>query len=210
MTEQQALFEELLIEEVHKYEHLWKAKSKNFKDVERTNNSWKEIASTIQSVGVTASDDACKKKWKYLRDSYARLKRECSSKSGDGAQSTSRNVCWKFYWCLSFPDDATSATQRTTVNSTGGSQDFEDENSNETMVGETPPAPKRRSWRMYPLLGLLCKKCSSVYVSGQKRTRLSTLGSTSVHPFANLTRSLSQKQRWIFSRYAYKLITVII
>ena len=85
------MFEELLIEEVHKYEHLWKVKSKYFKDVERANNSWKEIASTIQSVGVTASDDACKKKWKYLRDSYARLKRECSSKSGDGTQSTSRN-----------------------------------------------------------------------------------------------------------------------
>ena len=121
-----------------------KLSPKKFKDVERANNSWKEIASTIQSVGVTASDDACKKKWKYLRDSYARLKRECSSKSGDGAQSTSRNVHWKFYWCLSFLDDATSATQQTTVNSTGGSQDFEDEDSNETTVGETPPAPKRR------------------------------------------------------------------
>ena len=70
------MFKELLIKEVHKYEHLWKVKSKNFKDVERVNNLWKEIAST---------------KWKYLGDSYARLKHKCLSKSGDGAQSTSRN-----------------------------------------------------------------------------------------------------------------------
>ena len=93
MTEQQALFEELLIEEVHKYEHLWKVKSNNFKDMERANISWKEIASTIQSMGVTASDNACKKKWKYLRDSYARLKRECSSKSGGRRSSVNIKEC---------------------------------------------------------------------------------------------------------------------
>ena len=73
---EQALFEELLIEEVHKYEHLWKIKSNNFKDVERASNSWKEIAATLRSLSIATTDEACKKKWKYLRDAYSRLKRE--------------------------------------------------------------------------------------------------------------------------------------
>ena len=101
------MFKELLIEEVHKYEHLWKVKSKNFKDMERANNSWKEIASTMQSVGVTASDDACKK-WKYLRDSYARLKRECWRRSSVNIKECSLEILSVFE--LSRRRDISNAT----------------------------------------------------------------------------------------------------
>ena len=167
----------------------------------------------IQSMGVTASDDACKKKWKYLQDSYARLKRERSSKSGGGVQSTSRNVRWKFYRCLSFLDDAASATQRTTVDSTGGSQDFEDEDSNEMTVGETPPAPKRRKLANVSSPGAAVQEVLACLHQWSEKNKtvddLHNFGqyvSSSLRQFDKITQSKAK----IFSRYAYKLITVII
>ncbi|XP_062273625.1 transcription factor Adf-1-like [Scomber scombrus] len=69
--------EERLIE-VRRYEHLYNSSSKNYKDSQMANNSWREISN---NTGVAVVD--CMKRWKNLRDKYFRLRKKHSRRSGD-------------------------------------------------------------------------------------------------------------------------------
>lgn len=71
--------EERLIEEVRKYDHIYNISSKNYKNCQMANNSWREIA---QNTGLEVAE--CTKRWKNLWDKFVRLRRKLSTKSGDG------------------------------------------------------------------------------------------------------------------------------
>lgn len=94
MTESQVetgsddLFEELLIEQVRNYNNLWKVKSNKFKDVERSNNSWLSITDHLKRLEFNCTAEGCKAKFKYLKDTYCRRKKEFEKKrSGDAGSS---------------------------------------------------------------------------------------------------------------------------
>lgn len=68
-------FEERLAEAVRKYENLYNTSSKSYKDLQMVNNSWKEVA-----LVVNAEEEVCRKRWRYLRDRFAKAKRRVSKK----------------------------------------------------------------------------------------------------------------------------------
>ncbi|XP_015249029.1 PREDICTED: uncharacterized protein LOC107096748 [Cyprinodon variegatus] len=68
-------FEERLAEAVRKYENLYNTSSKSYKDLQMVNNSWKEVA-----LAVNAEEEVCRKRWRYLRDRFAKAKRRVSKK----------------------------------------------------------------------------------------------------------------------------------
>ena len=70
--------EELLSEEVRKYEHLYNPSLASYKDAQMASNSWREISS---NVGLPV--DGCLKMWRKLRDKYVREKKGMQSRSGD-------------------------------------------------------------------------------------------------------------------------------
>ncbi|XP_057702311.1 transcription factor Adf-1-like [Corythoichthys intestinalis] len=67
--------DEMLIEEVRKYDHLYNASSRHYKDSQMARNSWKEIA---ENTGLEVSE--CMKKWKNLRQKYVRVRRRMSTR----------------------------------------------------------------------------------------------------------------------------------
>lgn len=71
-------FEERLIAEVRKYEHLYNSSCKDYKDSKISYNSWREIG---HNIGMDATD--CMKRWKNLRDKYVRRRRKMACRSGD-------------------------------------------------------------------------------------------------------------------------------
>ncbi|XP_028974992.2 uncharacterized protein LOC105013099 isoform X2 [Esox lucius] len=70
--------EELLSEQVRRYQHLYDPSSKLYKNSGVTNNSWKEIGEILGEEPTT-----CQKRWKLMRDKYVRIKKKLSSRSGD-------------------------------------------------------------------------------------------------------------------------------
>lgn len=95
-TPNQAKFEEILINEIRSYEHLWKVVSTKHKDLQRCENSWEEISRKLKQ-----EKETCKSKWKYLRDTFIRKKKEYASKSG-----SKRNLHkkWEYFDSLTFLD----------------------------------------------------------------------------------------------------------
>ncbi|KYQ52422.1 Transcription factor Adf-1 [Trachymyrmex zeteki] len=73
---------ELLIDCVRGYPHLYNHQDKNFKNNLMKENSWKEIASVMKM-----SVSECQVQWTRLRDKFAREKRqmELETRSGSGA-----------------------------------------------------------------------------------------------------------------------------
>ncbi|CAL8318375.1 unnamed protein product [Lota lota] len=76
----ESTFEERLADEVRRYAHLYDSSQRDYKDLPKSNNSWKEIGTTL------GKDEAiCRAKWKYLRDRFSKAKRKMKwVKSGDG------------------------------------------------------------------------------------------------------------------------------
>ena len=70
--------EELLAEEVRKYEHVYNPSLKEYKDTPMAINSWREIS---LNVGMRAED--CTKMWRKLRDRFVRARKFMRSSSGD-------------------------------------------------------------------------------------------------------------------------------
>ena len=70
--------EELLAEEVRKYEHLYNPSLNDYKNTQMAINSWREI-----SVNVGLRVDECTKMWRKLRDKYVRARKYLRSSSGD-------------------------------------------------------------------------------------------------------------------------------
>ncbi|XP_070683822.1 uncharacterized protein [Pempheris klunzingeri] len=72
-------FEDKLSEAVRKYENLYNTSCKAYKDTQMANNSWKEVARTL-----CTEESVCRKRWRYLRDKFAKAKRRVQvKKSGD-------------------------------------------------------------------------------------------------------------------------------
>ncbi|XP_064165316.1 delta-aminolevulinic acid dehydratase isoform X1 [Anguilla rostrata] len=72
-----ARFEERLCEEIRRYPHLYNSSLTKYKDSRTALNSWREIAQTLGR-----DEDACRQKWKYLRDRYVKAKRKLKGRSG--------------------------------------------------------------------------------------------------------------------------------
>ena len=70
--------EELLAEEVRKYEHLYNPSLNDYKDTQMAINSWREI-----SVNIVQSSTLRPKMWRKLRDKYVRARKYLRSSSGD-------------------------------------------------------------------------------------------------------------------------------
>ncbi|XP_071555011.1 uncharacterized protein [Temnothorax nylanderi] len=70
----------LLVDLVKSYPHIYDKRSKDFKDIFKKNNSWKEIGEVLQM-----SD--CQTRWARLRERYSREKkiRELETRSGSGS-----------------------------------------------------------------------------------------------------------------------------
>ncbi|CAB1440701.1 unnamed protein product [Pleuronectes platessa] len=72
--------EELLSEEVRKYEHLYNPSMSEYKDTEMASNPWKEI---LANVGLPVEE--CTKLWRRIRDKYVRQRKMMRCSSGDAA-----------------------------------------------------------------------------------------------------------------------------
>ncbi|XP_045072080.1 zinc finger protein 585A-like isoform X2 [Coregonus clupeaformis] len=92
-----ACFEENLIEEVRRYTNLYNTSLKDYKDFTMTNNSWKEIAQTLR-----VEEQICRTKWKNLRDRYVRLRRKMKGKSGDAASGIQPQILTTLSWLSGF------------------------------------------------------------------------------------------------------------
>ncbi|CAB1441865.1 unnamed protein product [Pleuronectes platessa] len=68
--------EELLSEEVRKYEHLYNPSMSEYKDTEMASNSWKEISA---NVGLPVEE--CTKPWRRIRDKYVRQRKMMSPRA---------------------------------------------------------------------------------------------------------------------------------
>lgn len=62
--------------EVWKYDH--NSSSKHYKDCQMAKNSWREIS---RNIGLDVAE--YRKRWKNLRDKYARHRKKLGSRSGD-------------------------------------------------------------------------------------------------------------------------------
>ena len=76
--------QELLSEEVRRYEHLYNPSMAGYKDAQMASNSWREISS---NVGLAV--DLCLKMWRKLRDKYVREKKAMQGRSGDPGRKIS-------------------------------------------------------------------------------------------------------------------------
>ncbi|CDQ78715.1 unnamed protein product [Oncorhynchus mykiss] len=92
-----ASFEEKLIEEVRRYNHLYNTSLKDYKDFTITSNSWKEIAQTLR-----VEEQVCRTKWKKLRDRYVRLRRKIKGKSGGAASGIQTQILTTLSWLSGF------------------------------------------------------------------------------------------------------------
>lgn len=77
-----ACFEKRLCEEIRRFPHLYNSSLKEYKDTLMVLNSWREVAQTVGR-----DENACRQKWKYLRDRYVKAKRKMKSRSGDAGGS---------------------------------------------------------------------------------------------------------------------------
>jgi len=75
-------FEAELAEAVRQYENLYNTST--YKDTLMAKNSWKEVARTL-----CTEESVCRKRWRYLRDKFAKAKRRLDTKtSGDPGGTT--------------------------------------------------------------------------------------------------------------------------
>lgn len=104
--ENEDTYEECLIDLVREYENLWKVTSTKYKDLQRMQNSWEEIAEKVVGMGFAKSAEDCKTKWRYLRDTFKKKKVEYGSGMKSGAAASKRRK-WKFFDALNFLNTST-------------------------------------------------------------------------------------------------------
>uniref|UniRef100_A0A914NC01 MADF domain-containing protein n=1 Tax=Meloidogyne incognita TaxID=6306 RepID=A0A914NC01_MELIC len=91
----------MFIEIVRECEFLWNMALEDHKDKQKCKDAWTRIS---EQVGVDIED--AKKKWKYLVDYYARLKKKKPLSDSEG----SKERVWPYREALSFMDTATRGT----------------------------------------------------------------------------------------------------
>ncbi|XP_011859272.1 PREDICTED: putative uncharacterized protein DDB_G0290521 [Vollenhovia emeryi] len=79
--------DELLIDCVRSYPHLYDHQDRNFKDRLMKENSWKEIASVIKMLV-----SECQTQWVKLREKFAREKRQKELETRSGSEASRRNT----------------------------------------------------------------------------------------------------------------------
>lgn len=72
--------DELLVEEVRKYEHLYCNATTQYKDTQMVRNTWKKIS---QDIGIEEIE--CTRRWRSLRDKYVRLRKRLVSQGVNSA-----------------------------------------------------------------------------------------------------------------------------
>ncbi|XP_074041519.1 uncharacterized protein [Leptinotarsa decemlineata] len=87
--------DELLIDLVAKNPPLFDPQVESYKDVTVRENIWKDIAGKMNRADVD-----CKRRWKYIRDSYNRFKRKRKMTSGSAAPA--KNSKWELFERLQF------------------------------------------------------------------------------------------------------------
>ena len=88
-----ANFDAKLAEEVRKHRHLYDPSLDDYKDLVLTSRSWKEIAKTLQT-----EEHLCRKRWKYIRESFVRLKRKMRARNGGGRKESSYKYSQMLSW----------------------------------------------------------------------------------------------------------------
>lgn len=90
---------EKLIEAVKENEHLYNIRSENYKDSFMKENTWRTIA---ESLGIDVNE--AKKRWKTLRDTYAKKKKEHERLQRSGSGATKREK-WPYFALMDFLRD---------------------------------------------------------------------------------------------------------
>ncbi|XP_046862587.1 uncharacterized protein LOC124456099 [Xenia sp. Carnegie-2017] len=85
-------FEEKLAE-VRKYGHLYDSSRRDYKDTQKTNSSWNEIARNLNT-----NEQICRQKWKNLRDRYTKAKKRMKSRSGDAGGKSIPPIFLSLSW----------------------------------------------------------------------------------------------------------------
>ncbi|KAL1488308.1 hypothetical protein ABEB36_015257 [Hypothenemus hampei] len=111
--------DDLLIEGVQKHSCLYSFEHENYKDINVKENCWREIAT---SVGRSVVD--CKKRWKNMKDTYFRKKK--NSKLGTGSSSSVKPIKWSLFRQLEFLENV--KTQRASKNTAISLVDCEPDN----------------------------------------------------------------------------------
>ncbi|XP_017467326.1 PREDICTED: transcription factor Adf-1-like [Rhagoletis zephyria] len=93
---------EILIEQIKQNDCLFNLSHREYKNVHKKMEIWESVA---QSLNLSA--DACRKRWKGLRDTYKKRKRSELLASGSGAPNPVKR--WKYMEMLSFLDNYTDS-----------------------------------------------------------------------------------------------------
>ncbi|XP_038835833.1 zinc finger and SCAN domain-containing protein 2-like isoform X2 [Salvelinus namaycush] len=118
-----ASFEEKLIEEVRRYNNLYNTSLKDYKDFTITSNSWKEIAQTLR-----VEEQICRTKWKKLRDRYVRLRRKIKGKSGDAASGIQTQILTTLSWLSGYIKHKETKSDYPQAEEMDTSEDLQDDN----------------------------------------------------------------------------------
>ena len=87
-----------MIEEVRKYPNLYNSSLVEYRDHERSEQSWISIGRLFPDRTWRETKD----RWKYLRDQFTKLKRSGEGRSGDAGGKKPK---WKYYDLMSFLTD---------------------------------------------------------------------------------------------------------
>ena len=96
--------DEKLIAEVQKYRNLYDQKQNDYKDREKTENTWKTIAEELET-----SSEFCKSRWKTLKILFARERAKRKNPSGAGSK---RRQPWALFDHMSWIADFMQTRKR--------------------------------------------------------------------------------------------------
>ena len=106
VKESEKSFEELLINCVREYEHLWTISSLKHRDLQRGDNSWAEIAETLNE-----SVEKCKIRWRSLRHTF---KKKLSEESKPSGAAGGKKRPWQWMEAMDFLRDQMRKRNTTT------------------------------------------------------------------------------------------------
>ncbi|KAM7309330.1 transcription factor Adf-1-like [Ixodes scapularis] len=122
-------FNEMLIDEVEKRPILWDLSDKEYKNNDKKKHVWNTIGTILGVEGPKAT-----KRWKSLRDTYVKKKRDVNApRSGAGADEVVV-VCWAYFKRMTFLNDTLEYTQ------TSGNLPAMEDRSHTTGACELSPA----------------------------------------------------------------------
>ncbi|CAH0562968.1 unnamed protein product [Brassicogethes aeneus] len=109
---------------IQSFPHLWNLRNKDFKNAEMKEQSWLQLAATMEC---TVAE--CQKQWKSLRDRYSKEKRALPSGSGSGGSK------WEFFKALAFYDSCLVPRKRTSTTKRLPAEVKESSTSKESIEG---------------------------------------------------------------------------